>query len=557
MAEKILTTHSKELLSAFSSSLEVVSERFLSAKLVEEEDTVFSEVRRPSRSTEENSIKLLNAIKKKVAVDNSHFKIVLGIVKSILPCEDEGCEWVKEMEEEYYDLVLAPPQPKRPRTQESPFCTPESELPEMKVIQDFWHKLFLAIRGCVMRVSDSCYSAQLITDEAYNNVLMTSCEDEKTRKLLVSVRDTISISRGCFEKFLKVLEETLLLEDRNELLSDMEKKYSKVKPSLGPEESDGSANIEVELIGDSEEVNVLRRFTTDLVTAISGCVAKVNDLCYQTGVISASLQKTILESKDLGSDNRARQLLAYVRRSVEGDERCFNLFLHVLGKVLLPVMKETLLPNIRDAYDKLCSSSSTSSAKGKCHGIQSSRTSDVIKSLTYSIEAITHSKSEIERLERELRLKQKENETLQVELEAMRRDNKKAIKELELRIEKRKSEIDELKKEIKKQEEIFDRHETKVKREQAVAEEERRVAKKAELEMTEKIQCLESEKAKFESEEAKFESEKAKFESEIKELESEVFRIKRDNRILSRRLSSNGLRASVTIFDWVFDFTSR
>lgn len=529
---------------------------------------MFSEVREPSRSSQDNSARLLSAIMRSVATDNSHLKTVLDILESVLPCEDEGFEWVKEMKEDYLDLKLMfPPQLKRPRTGEilgeSPFCITKSESPELEVIRTYWGQLVTAVSSCVGSVSDYCLSEKLITVETYDNV-HTCASSCKTQMLLISVRDTISCNHGCFESLLEVLKKTLLPEDQ-ELVSDMKKDHLKLMSSIGLEEDLTSVTSKTNeldgLLGGSPEVIILQRFTADLVTAISGCIVTVTDQCYREFLISGSEQQLIMEL--LGSKDKARRLLMYVRRTIETDQRCFNLFQSVLKRTLLSTRWDTLSSRITDAYNKLCSSSSTSSDKAMCHRVRSPETAKVIKNLTYSMEVIADSKSEILRLEEELRLKEKENEQLKAQLEAMKAERLENVKadeemmELKLKIKECESEIVTLNCKIEEQERIIDRHQMKVKREEAVAREENkavtetlRAAAKAEQEMREKFQSLESEKNQLK---ANLEAQIDNLGGKICHLGGKIHDLERDNRILNRRLTSNGLRSSVTFLDTMFD----
>ena len=77
------------------------------------------------------------------------------------------------------------------------------------------------------------------------------------------------------------------------------------------------------------EVEVLKSFLPDLVTAISDIVQPVSDQCLAKGLIPESVYKRVLESGGT-SEDKARTLILAIKKSTETDSRCLNILLTIL-----------------------------------------------------------------------------------------------------------------------------------------------------------------------------------------------------------------------------------
>ena len=91
---------------------------------------------------------------------------------------------------------------------------------------------------------------------------------------------------------------------------------------------------------------MLRRFTPDLVTAISDCVQPVSDQCLAQGLVPEAVYKKVLESGGT-SEDKARTLILAIKKSTETDNRCLKILLNILDEQLPHGIKDKLLSAIR------------------------------------------------------------------------------------------------------------------------------------------------------------------------------------------------------------------
>ena len=65
------------------------------------------------------------------------------------------------------------------------------------------------LQDSIGSVADKCLSRNLISDETYHGILqLNMTNSDKTRKLLMNVKETISRNSGAFAEFLDVLDES-------------------------------------------------------------------------------------------------------------------------------------------------------------------------------------------------------------------------------------------------------------------------------------------------------------------------------------------------------------
>ena len=58
-------------------------------------------------------------------------------------------------------------------------------------------------------MADKCFSRNLISDETYRAITeLNITNSDKTRKVLMNVKETISRNSGAYAEFLKVLDES-------------------------------------------------------------------------------------------------------------------------------------------------------------------------------------------------------------------------------------------------------------------------------------------------------------------------------------------------------------
>ena len=80
------------------------------------------------------------------------------------------------------------------------------------------------LQNCIGSVADGCISDRLISDDTYAAMLeLNMTNADKTRKLLMNVKQTISMNSEAFMKFLEVLEK---VGECSQLVDDLKKQIS-------------------------------------------------------------------------------------------------------------------------------------------------------------------------------------------------------------------------------------------------------------------------------------------------------------------------------------------
>ena len=252
MAVEIMVNFSAELVTAFSTSVQTVSDQFLAKGLIA--DGIYKNVLETNRPSVDKARVLLHAIKDVIVTDDSYFETVLFILKEVLPLGNKN-KLVLDLEQEYQKLQ---PSPKRNRAASDPLVKlawdQTSKLkpswsqsiltsgylkvvPEIRVIQKFTPQLVSAVSSCVQAVSDQCLAKGLITEASYKWLLESTNtgSEDKARILLQGRKDSIKTDRICFEIFMSVLKETLPPASSVKLLSDIEDERKKLAslPTVG------------------------------------------------------------------------------------------------------------------------------------------------------------------------------------------------------------------------------------------------------------------------------------------------------------------------------------
>ena len=77
-----------------------------------------------------------------------------------------------------------------------------------KVFSSSFDNLISGLKDCIGSLADKCISRNLISDETYRAILeLNITKSDKTRKLLMNVKETISRNSGAFAEFLEILDE--------------------------------------------------------------------------------------------------------------------------------------------------------------------------------------------------------------------------------------------------------------------------------------------------------------------------------------------------------------
>ena len=86
---------------------------------------------------------------------------------------------------------------------------------QIKVLNQYFHKLVVATQSCVSEIADKCLSHHLITSSTQNEILNTVglSPETKTRKLLVAVRESMEHQNECLKTFLEILDGLMIFSD--------------------------------------------------------------------------------------------------------------------------------------------------------------------------------------------------------------------------------------------------------------------------------------------------------------------------------------------------------
>ena len=99
---------------------------------------------------------------------------------------------------------------------------------EAKIIEKFTPELVIAICDCIHSVADSCLAKGLISGNTCSELLeSTVTSEDKTRKLLKTVKNCTEIDSVSFDIFLRILNEKLPERSRAKLLTAMRTELTK------------------------------------------------------------------------------------------------------------------------------------------------------------------------------------------------------------------------------------------------------------------------------------------------------------------------------------------
>ena len=78
-----------------------------------------------------------------------------------------------------------------------------------KAFSSSFDNLISGLQDSIGSVADKCFSRNLISDETYRAITeLNITNSDKTRKVLMNVKETISRNSGAYAEFLKVLDES-------------------------------------------------------------------------------------------------------------------------------------------------------------------------------------------------------------------------------------------------------------------------------------------------------------------------------------------------------------
>lgn len=107
-----------------------------------------------------------------------------------------------------------------------------------KIIEKFTPKLVAAVSDCVRSVADACLANGLISSDTSNDILESIVTSEdKTRKLLKSIKNCIEVDGISFDIFLRILDENLPERSRARLLTDMRAELTREQAQAATSES--------------------------------------------------------------------------------------------------------------------------------------------------------------------------------------------------------------------------------------------------------------------------------------------------------------------------------
>ena len=106
---------------------------------------------------------------------------------------------------------------------------------EAKIIEKFTSTLVMAICDCIRSVADACMARGLISGDTCGEIVeSTVTSEDKTRKLLKSVKNCTEIDGVSFEIFLRILSEKLPERIKAKLLTDMRAELASEQAQANP-----------------------------------------------------------------------------------------------------------------------------------------------------------------------------------------------------------------------------------------------------------------------------------------------------------------------------------
>ena len=252
--QQILTTFTPELVLAICDHVQVVSDHCLGKQIIISE--VYEEILRStttSDGTKHAARTLLIAVKDAVAVNQTLFEDVMEILRKVVfPAEkvspDTVPRFMQEMERQYQDLESH----SRSRRTERKRDPAEMEvhvaapLKISKSIADnqpntvfivsryiiigmFAEKLISATSTSIVPLCDQYVANGLISKETYRRLCETkvNSKEDKAKKSLKAIMETIENDDRCFDLFLTILNRTLPFAIGSELVDEITKESKK------------------------------------------------------------------------------------------------------------------------------------------------------------------------------------------------------------------------------------------------------------------------------------------------------------------------------------------
>ena len=262
MAVDTITTFTPKLVTAISDHVQTVSDHCLAKGLISNE--VYRNVLESTSTTNEAKARtLLMAVKATVATKGSSFRVMMQILKEVVfghakpvpaSAQETDPVLIKEMKRKYKELTRKrrnsepsvpiscgemstslKSSPSLPRILVEKPDAPITVASKLKAIEMFTPKLVTAISYSIEGVLDECHSELgLISGGTYQQLIeFTSItREERARKLLLAVKETIRSDDRCFKLFLNALHVKLPTSIGESLVSEIKAKT--VKLTLAP-----------------------------------------------------------------------------------------------------------------------------------------------------------------------------------------------------------------------------------------------------------------------------------------------------------------------------------
>ena len=85
---------------------------------------------------------------------------------------------------------------------------------QQEVLNDYFHKLVIAIQYSVLEIANNCFAQRLIGQGAHDEILHTQAVPQvKATKLVTAIRDGLHHQSDCCTKFLKILDEMAIFDE--------------------------------------------------------------------------------------------------------------------------------------------------------------------------------------------------------------------------------------------------------------------------------------------------------------------------------------------------------
>ena len=366
------------------------------------------------------------------------------------------------------------------------------------LICNYTAELIAAIRDRIQEVSDQCLGKEIIDNEVHGQMQSTDIDAaERARTLLMAVENAIVVNQTLFEDVMDILRNVVFPAPDSvpQFMKEMEKQYrdlmillcdsgdrKRKRTDSEPTEMDQelAATLKArKLIAGNEpetisRARIIEMFTPEVIPAISSSIAALSDQCLSKGLICSKTYRRLHEMTIYGEQNRARSLLIEVMKSIQNDDRCFDIFLKILIDTLPTAVGSKLVADIVKEFENYILVPSAN-ADSPCHQASEVKddSHDVHAKYQEAIANLRKANREKEDLEKELEKRIEKNEKLKEDLFRAEGHEKEELKE---KIAECEHEIRDLRETIEFKEKEVENCHMKLRRERELFQEERRLA---------------------------------------------------------------------------------